>query len=337
MRKIKLKDKKAFEMSFSWMFSLIVGAVIIILAIYSAVRVANNSSRTLNSESAKTLLNILNPVYNSISSGYSTKIDFTRETRVYLGCSEKSERSQTFGKQTIGFSEASGILNKWPYPGENVSRYNKYIYSENMIQTKRIYVFSKPFYTGFRVDDLIMLLSGDYCFISSPETILEELSSLGLNNINFTNRLDNCKKGAKKVCFGTQSGSCDIVVIGNCETGCGDLGEYETGKISRNSSELYYFGNLLYPAIFSSPEIYDCNIKRLGKKAAELSKVYYDKLDIVKEKDCNSVIGPYLQQISLISSNLTQLKLSSLYDTSRLMDSEECSNTQCRIYFSERC
>ena len=42
---------------------------------------------------------------------------------------------------------------------------------------------------------------------------------------------------------------------------------------------MYYYGNLLYGAIFGSPENYECNVKRIVSRSAFVSQIYYDKIN----------------------------------------------------------
>ncbi|MBM3247652.1 hypothetical protein FJZ17_03895 [Candidatus Pacearchaeota archaeon] len=335
--KLKIpKSKRSFDMPFSWIFAIIAGSIIIFIAIYATTRFINVAQKAENSESALELLNYLNPVVNGVMSSYATKFNFNKETRVYFNCSESSSQSPIFGRQTLAFSQISGFLKKWPKPGEAVPRYNKYIFAENMLQGKDFYIFSKPFYTGFRVDDIITISSSKYCLIAPPNVIEEEFQRLGLGNINVTPTITLCPKNTIKVCFGADFAGCNMSVYGECNSfDCES--EFDNGYVLKKSKRLYYTGNLLYGAIFSSPEIYECNTKRIGKKVNELATIYNEKIDIVKLKDCDSIISPFLLQIATISKNLkSSLEIKELYQLSKDMDEENC-DSNCRVYSSEKC
>jgi hypothetical protein len=321
-------SKKGFELGFSTMFAIIAGAVIIFLAIYASVRFINTSQKALYSESAQSLSNILNPIVNDISvATKSPEVNFRRETRVYLGCSEPSTR-QIFGSQSISFSEESGFIAKWSSPGANITRNNKYIFGNNLQQGKTLFIFSKPFYLGYKVDDLVFISMNDYCFVSAPSFIQEELETLGIKNINFSLQTSGCKKDSIKVCFGVDSG-CNMSVSS-------DSGNYDTGKVTRNRKSLDYAGSLLYAAIFSSEQIYECNIKRLGFKTSELAQVYNDKINLINNKNCNSQIGNNLVRMISLSNNLTSTKIKQIYAEAKLMDSENCG-ASCRVYLPQNC
>jgi hypothetical protein len=326
---MKLASKKSVEMSFGMIFSIIAGAVIIFIAIYATARFVQTSQYELSSESAKSLVNMLSPVVNSISTAYApAPIKFKKETRVYTFCETYTSLSPIFGRQVIGFSEQSGFLKKWPNPSANITRYNKYIFAEDVLQGKTVYIFSKPFYLGYKVDDLIYMSTNNYCFVAAPDFAKEELTDLNLKNVNFTNRVDFCKEDTLKVCFDFPSNKCNVSVYPE------GLGEsYEKGRVVRkNADTVKYAGSsLMYAAIFSSPKIYECNIKRLGMKANELGMIYNEKIDIVEMKECNSIIKPYISEILAISRNLSSSKLSAVYDEARLMDEQNCE-AECEIY-----
>jgi hypothetical protein len=326
------KNKKAaIELSFSWIFAIIAGAIIILMAIYATTRYVQTSQYAQYSESAKSLGNLLNPVVNGVTSAYSTRIEFKKTTRIYLSCSEKSTNSPLFGRQIISFSEESSFLKKWADPGANISRYNKYIFSDNVEQGKKFYIFSKPFYTGYRVDDLVYLTAKNYCFVGMPDSIKEEIESINPGNFNITTNVQNCK-AMTSVCFGFPDSRCNISVYPDVSE------DYSAGTVKKeNNQALQFYGPaLMYAAIFSSPEIYECNIKRLGNKIFALGQIYKEEVDIVKAKSCNSVISPYIENIQRLCINITQLKLKEIYVNAEEMDAENC-RSDCRIYAPEKC
>lgn len=335
-----MNSKSEIEMQFSLLFAIIAGAIILIIAIYAAISFATNSQQVQGSEASKQILNMFDPIVNYISTDFSpAPIKFNRETRLYLSCSESTRNSPYFGSQSLSFSEKSGFISQWTKPGLNISASNKYIFSEKIIQGKNLYLFSKPFYAGFKVDDFIILSFDDYCFINAPEFVKYRVTSNLLRNVNLSSNIAQCSKKSVKVCFGSTYSGCNISVIGNCNSDCdSELGEYDTGIISKDRINLPYFGSsLMFAGIFSSSEIYKCNVKRLGNKIAELSKIYSEKIGIISEKDCNSAIGIFLDQMSSLTLNMSYSKLDALRTYSKQMDEQNCDNSQCRIYLPEKC
>lgn len=329
---MQIKTKKSsMEMPFSWIFAIIAGSIIILMAIYATTKFINTTQYAQYSESAKNLGNLLNPVVNGVTSAYSTRIDFNKEIRVYINCSETSVNSPIFGRQTIAFSEESGLIKKWTSPGAEITRYNKYIFSDNIEQGKTIYIFSKPFYAGYRVDDLVYLTAKKYCFVGSPEFVKDEIDSINPGNINMTANVKECAPAATSVCFGFNSAECDINVRAYQE------GEYNSGYVQKESQTISYYGApLLYAAIFSSPEMYKCNIKRLGNKINALGQIYKEKIELVKIKECNSILTPYIENIQKLSINMTPANIQNVYDVAGEMDEQNCKS-DCRIYSPESC
>jgi hypothetical protein len=319
-----INNKGGFEMSFAMIFSILAGAVIIFLAIYATTRLVSTNQYQSYSESALTISNLLNPIVNDITlASKAPEIDFKKETRIYLGCETTVPSSPIFGRQTLAFSEESGLIKKWSEPGANISRNNKYIFGESMQQGKVLNLFSKPFYVSYRVDDLVFLTLSDYCFVAPPEMIKDEIENLKIKNINITPQVSKCPKNAIKVCFGISAG-CNITVYGSGN-------DYSSGRVTKNGKNLEYVGGLIYGAIFASPQIYECNIKRLGVKTSKLAQVYKEKIDIVKSEGCNSLIEGNLNNIISLSDNLSSSKLSNLFNEARNMDLVN-QRANCQMY-----
>lgn len=326
-----IKSKQAFEMPFSWIFAIIAGSFIILMAIYATTKFVQTNQYSQYSESAKNLGNLLNPVVNGVTSAYSTKIEFRKEIRAYLDCSETSVNSPLFGKQTIGFAEQSGFFSKWTTPGANITRYNKYIFSDSIEQGRTLYIFSKPFYAGFRVDDLVYISADKYCFAGAPEFVKDEINSINPGNINITTNVKQCKASDTSVCFGFTAADCDIIVMADQNE------DYTSGYVKKDNQTLNYYGSsLMYAAIFSSPPIYQCNIKRLGNKISSLGQIYKEKIEMVRLKECNSIVGQYIDSIQTLTKNLTQANLKNIYTNANLMDEQNCKS-ECKIYSSASC
>ena len=267
-----MNNKKAIAMSFNWIFAIIVGAVILFLAIYSATRFIQTSETVISTETSAKLISLLDPLETGLASGKSEQINFKKLTRTYYECSSLDNRP--FGKQTIAFSEQT-FGDEFGETGGKVPVYNKYVFAENMVEGKDLYLFSKPFFMPFKIGDLIIISSQDYCFYQAPNNIKDDLEGLNLKNIKFTDVKEECGADDSVVCFG--SNQCDINVLNE-------------KVIKNNGDELYYVGDLVYAAIFSSSEIYECNLKRLKNRFNELALVYIDKIKIFEQKECSSNI-----------------------------------------------
>ena len=82
------KNKRGFEFSFGWIFAIIVGSAIIFLAIYAVASLVRNEKKILQSEAAKDLGILLNPLETNLESGKATYIKLNQETKIFNNCKE---------------------------------------------------------------------------------------------------------------------------------------------------------------------------------------------------------------------------------------------------------
>jgi hypothetical protein len=316
-------------MSFSVIFSLIAGGIILFLAIYATIKFINQGQATTYIEAAKSIDNYLGDLVTGIAEGVSTQISFRKETRVFFDCFDP-DINNPFGKQTIGFAEESGIGQKWYNSTIKITRKNKYVFANNTEQGKKMFIFIKPFYMGFKVDDLIIMSSSNYCFVESgmPIRIKEDLENLQMENVKIASTCSS-GNGNISVCFA--GGGCDIDVINTRSSGCPGCDDYEIGYVQKNGGpRIDYVGNLLYGAIFSSKEIYECNVERLGKKTAVLSELYLEKINVVPS-ECSSAIE---SDLLMLANGFEETTIISQYQTAKDMD-EDNAAANCKIYPGE--
>jgi len=280
---------KRGEFNFVWLFAIIAGAAILILAVYGATRLADTTRFQTDTEVGKKLSIITDPLQAGFAEGSFGKIIFRSETRVNNYCD-----SGEFGKNEISVSTRSRIGEEWKLAGGATSIHNKYIFSSPQNSGKEYYVFSKPFNFPFKVADLILMTTESYCFVNTPEEIKNEVLGLNIPNI----AVENCTNADDEVsvCFG--SSNCDINVFGTCTNGCGDLGVYEEGSVLKDGEKMEYVGNLMYAAVFANKEIYDCNVKRLMYRTAKIAEVFSKKADLMNARGCNTGLKPDLYLIS---------------------------------------
>ena len=238
-----MRNKRgALDISFAWLFAIIVGGFILFLAVYAAIKLVGTEQTVQDAKTGKEIGILLNPLETGFESGKTNLLTMPVETRIYNKCNNQG----IFGRQIIQISQKS--FNQWSETNINVGFSNKYLFSGIYSEGKKFYLFSKPFEFPFKVADLIYVTPSEdkYCFVNPPEEIYEELESLKQENIF----LDNCPAGIK-VCFSGESG---------CEVDVNYNGKY----IEKNNERIYFEGDaLMYAAIFSSKEIYECQLKRL--------------------------------------------------------------------------
>ena len=93
----------------------------------------------------------------------------------------------------------------------------------------------------------------------------------------------DCTSEMPLVCFGFSQRTeqkCDIIVVG-CKKDRDPLCEYDYyyGYVTNkgSSARKHYLGGLLYAAIYSDPDIYECNVKRIAKRLEKQAKVFTDE------------------------------------------------------------
>ncbi len=321
-----IKNKKGVELSFAVIFSVIVGAVIIFLAVYFGSRLINVSQQLHSSEVSQELSVLLDPLETGIASTESMRVKLPQEVRIDFSCYEAG----SFGRQEIQ-TQVKGVGDKWGEKGAEIPVYNKYIFSEDL-ETDKLYLFSKSFEFPYKVSEIIFISSDNYCLIDPPSRIEEEFISIshqgGLKNINITFNADECKENAKKVCFNEK---CEISVFGTC-TGLNCRDEFDTGYVEKDNEKLYFSGNLLFGALFSSPDNYECNVKRLMKRVNQLGLLYISKSDIVAKENCiwglDSELSSFMNSARNLNNSVSLLNLKIQSDSLKTKN----ENTLCEMW-----
>ncbi|VVB78475.1 Uncharacterised protein [uncultured archaeon] len=316
---IKRSDKRAIEMGFNWIFSIIAGGFILFIAIYASTKFIGVSQQQYGTEAAATISTFLDSLETGLSAGIKNpEMTFNKNTRLYFDCDEVV--NSPFGRQTISFSEQT-FGNRWSDQSNRVSIKNKYIFSENAIEGKKFYYFSFPLSMPYSVGDVVVIESGKYCFYDAPTQIIDDISTGGIDvaNIIFPNATSDCV--GTKVCFGG-SRECDIKV------------SISENYVEKDGKRMYYYGNMIYGAIFSSPEIYECNSKRMMSKLNELGKIYLDKIKIMERKDCEPRLGDKLNTMIGVAKNLTSSReLIRLGNNAEEIDQiNEAGKPGCKVY-----
>ncbi len=263
-----INKKGALQISFAWLFAIIVGTFILFLAIFAVTKFIQTDQTTQTAKTGKEIGILLNPLETGFETGTITFMSMPLETRIYNKCNTNGD----FGRQVIQVSQKS--FNKWTETNLDIGFSNKYIFSEDYAEGKNFYLFSKPFDFPFKITDLIYLIPSTekYCFIDPPEHIEEELSDLNQPNL----LLENCPENSINVCFGS-GGDCDISVNQNRESV-----EKEGGEVE------YTTDALMYAAIFSDKRVYECQLERVMQRLGSLALIYREKAVFVAQQGCES-------------------------------------------------
>lgn len=238
------------QSEFVWIFSLIIGAMILFLAIYTASRVMRTGTYASTAEATRTLDTILN---SFASMGSIASLTLSKDISMPYNYDIKIECSKGFEKMSMRLAE-KGKPRDWTQP---YSINNKYIFSNTTMHGKLFSAFSKPFKMPWRIDDMIYFISSDYCFIDAPESIESEMNLLNLSHVISVESSSQCGD-AIRVCFEDHApcSSKDVKVNYN---------DYSVEKNGVFSS--FIEDASLYAAVFSDKQSYDCNMKRLMERA----------------------------------------------------------------------
>ena len=302
-----MRAKKG-EFGFVWIFAIFVGAAILLLAIYGAMKVGEGERYTTDTEVAKSISILTDPLQAGFSEGSYGSIEFKEETRINNVCIDSE-----FGSNGISVATRSNVGDEWITPGATVSIYNKYLFSSERNSGEKYYVFSKPFDFPYKVADLIFLTSEEYCFFNAPDEISEEIFGLNVPNVDVVNGSGQCKFGEGiKVCFGSGSG-CDMMVYGACSSDCDSV--YDEGTVEKYGVTMKYVGNLMYGAIFSDKGVYDCNVKRLLYRSAKVAEAFVSKGNLMDSRGCDTNLIPDLTVWNSMAINATSDDLMTLRQT----------------------
>ena len=277
-----MKKKGFLQISFSWLFAILVGVVILFLAIYGVTKLFHSGQTYQDVKTSKELGILLNPLETSFQGAQSLSLTFPVNTRLFCSCNINGE----FGKQLIRISQES--FKKWSKTNIDVGFQNKYIFSKKIIEGKKMFIFSKPFNFPFKISDLIYIVSSKdkYCFIDAPDDIKEELENLNQENL----LVDNCSQDSIKVCF--ENNNCDINV------------DYLNGIIDKKGEKVYFYSDsLMYAGIFADKEIYECGLKRLMKRAKSLAEIYKNKANLISDT-CETNMNDDLDVLTSQAGNL---------------------------------
>lgn len=242
------------QSEFAWIFSLIIGAMILFLAIYAATKIFSTGSYLTDVEIQKTFDILLNP-FSSIGSTatmtLSKDITMPYGTEMNFSC----DASKDIQKLSMRKFE-KGKIGDWTTP---YTIKNKYIFAD-YVMGKKFSVFSKSFFFPWRVDDMIYIISNNYCFVDAPNNIYLELNGVNASNIKLNDNVNECGN-AISVCF--PGNGCNISVSYNLYS----MTKFgETIKFADDAS--------MYAAIFSDKQTYDCNMKRLLNRLKSQTSLY---------------------------------------------------------------
>lgn len=325
MIKIK-KDKKGYlQVSFQWIFAIIVGAIILFLAIYGVTKFMNLEQGKQDIQKARQLNALLNPTETSFESGSKIILETNVKTEIYNDCNDYGE----FGEQKIGIKQEN--FDKTSTMKNTVTSKNKYIFSNNPVKSDRyFYIFTKPFNFPFKIADLTYLTSKENIYCLEGDFPKERRKDLIINQSNI---IVDCKdkvlnsEQTTEVCFKNSEN------FGNPD--CNIEVDYLSKVIGKQGQEIEFYNNaLMYAGIFSTPENYECQLKRLMKKTEKLAEVYIEKSNIITSStDCGNKMKPELLALKDFAKNYNDSSdLKKMRPIINKLENENDKSWECRLW-----
>lgn len=278
-----MSSKRGYEFGFGWIFAVIVGGFIIFLAVYATTRLVATEKFETNTLDAKQIGILLTPVETALEDARFSVLSVPREIELFNDCLLQGD----FGRQDIRISGALPVGENRRNTGATISFKNKYLFSSPSTNSENeLYVLSKPFFFPFKVADILILWSDqqEYCFVFDSQSgtqgeLKTEFNELKLKNIVSAVSDSDCPAGSTTVCFGDPN--CDVNVNVNQK------------KVEQRDSQPVYYSDveensLLLAAIFSDAEIYECQLRRLMSRGAQLAELYRQKSLYLTAQGCSS-------------------------------------------------
>ena len=310
-----IKKKGAIQISFSWLFAIIVGIVILTLAIYAVVKGVSTSEMSQTAQAGKELSVLFNSLESGFESGQFSSFSIPSESRIYNGCDNFGK----FGTQIISLEQKN--FGKFTKTNMEISSKNLYLFSEKFVQGKNFYVFSKSLEMPFEIATLNYFTSAEekYCFEEveeEAEDVAQEIFNLKQPNLVF----GPCSGNEIVVCFGNYGSNCDIKV------------HYDLGYLEKDGEEIY-FGNdaLLYAAIFSDKEVYECQLKRLMKRLESLISIYEEKVIFLSDRCGTEMSSSLISMENSLESFESSENLLEIISTSEYLENKN-RQVLCRLW-----
>ena len=316
---------KKGEFNFVLLFAIVAGTIILLLAIYGAMKTGGTLTKQTEAELAKSLEIITDPLQAGFAEIATSKIIFKKETRLTVSCDDFGG----FGDNVVSLQTKSSMGEDWTADPFRYTINNKYLFSDTT-SGKTFYVFSEKFATGFKVADLLFITPRNFCFVLPPEDIEEEMAGIRAPNIGLrTNGNDTCKEDAETVCF--NRGGCDITITPRCnQEQC--KSEYDFGVVTNaDGTQIPYSGGLMFGAIFTDKDSYECNVKRLLYRASRIADVFTQKIDFMAARGCDSLMKPDLIAFTALLQNATSANLEEIYYASLNLDKRRKLDGGCAL------
>jgi hypothetical protein len=288
--KAKRKVRKSQLSSFAWIFSIIVGAVFFFLAFFFVTQYGKKTAEPQREAIVESGISVLVEPFSAIGSlveAQGSVLEFPPETYVEFGCNVDGDYSEIKARST---KERTFSLIK--------KAYDKYIFS-SAITTKgkeNYFAFSMPLKDPFYIATPVIIVTNNYCFSLPSYEMEEELKAISekINLTKYRFNFTGCPPGYLKVCGDTSTSGCNISI--NSLPACGGKCGYVGGK--------FWWGDLVYPAIFADSEVYNCNLKRILGRMETLADIYKAKANNLQ--GCS--VGQIVSSLDSLKNTINKVK-----------------------------
>lgn len=250
-----LKQRKGLEMTFNWIFSIIIGAIILTFFVYFAVQ---NTDLFGNLTANRVALELDNAFSGFQTTVVETNLEFNKPIKLEFKCENIADDV----RETILINDK----------GKSILR-DKIVFAPTNIEDTKFLLFTSEWKVPYKVANFIFLTSPKekYKFEYLPENF-ELPNFLGLS------------ENGKNVKFITDTNPCSIdsnkIII---NYGKDEYDEYYGWICTPNSSQPYgFYGKaMIYAAIFSDD--FDCLYDLMIKKLNLVSSLYKEKAIIIND------------------------------------------------------
>ncbi len=299
--------RRGFEFSFSWLFSLIVGALILILAIYGVSTFVGQERTISDSETAQALSGLLSPLQTSVETSFRPNpIIFPQPTEITLECTRDASSVQTRALSSIGRNSVPG------YAQETAG---VAVFGNTTLTGTTVHSLVVPFLFPYKISDLVIVWTQPLCLVSAPEAVLDTFGSDN-HSVQAVQQVRGCRKGTRIICF-DQTQGCDVAV------------DSYLRRVTTGGKSLYYEGALLYGALVASPQVYECQIGVLMHRGAALADLYAGASALIGAhgEGCSTAVGTSVVQYgrSLRSTNSSK-QLAGLAEQAEILGTDERSS-----------
>ncbi|VVB79742.1 Uncharacterised protein [uncultured archaeon] len=318
---------KKGDFNFVWLFAIIAGTAFLLLAIFFAVKFGGVLKTAGDTSVSKSLEILTDPLQTGFVEAKTSKISFGVNTQLNPSCYDTG-----FGYHMLSTVTESDALKKNPPTPIEIKIPNKYIFAQQSFG-KDYYIFSKKFELGFPVADMLFISTTEYCLVNPPLRIKEEIMGLNPPKIKIQDSENNtCSEKTTRVCFG-YADNCNMTVSGTCFNSNECKDQYETGTVSKDDGNVNYIGDLLYGAIFSNKDLYECNVKRLLYRTAQIADTYYEKANLMDARGCSTNLNADLDSFSQQTINATAQDLPTLFQVGKqLQMKKEAERGGCGVW-----